>query len=302
MSIRRGIILVGGKGTRLYPTTRFLNKHLLLIYSKPMVYYALSTLMLAGIRKILLISNPEDNNIFVRVLEDGSKWGIELTYAIQHESNGIAEALVIAESFLSGKPTVLVLGDNMFHGTELQRRLRKSSAETDVATIFAYPVGDPSRYAVVEVDAAWRPLSIKEKPQRPLSCYAVPGIYFLDKRAPQIARNVKPSLRGELEITTVLEYYLKEGTLTVESLGRGTMWLDVGTVESLQQASRFVETIETRQRLMIGCPEEIAWRLGWLSDENLEQLGQMISNSPYGRYLLELLDEPGPSYRSQVNL
>jgi len=293
MSGRCGILLAGGEGTRLYPITRVVNKQLLPIYSKPMIYYPLSALMLAGIRDIVVITNPEDRAPFARALGDGSDWGVRLSYAVQPRPSGIADALRLGERFLDGRPSALILGDNLFYGAELQRRLRETANREHGATVFAYPVSDPERYAVVEVDAQWRPLSIEEKPARPRSRYAVPGLYFLDGRAPELARRAAPSARGELEITSVLQAYLDEGALRVESLGRGSAWLDAGTFESLQQAASFVEAIEKRQGLMIGCPEEVAWRLGWISDEALAALARGLERSPYGRYLAGLAEGSG---------
>lgn len=287
---RRGILLAGGSGTRLAPATRVVCKQLLPIYDKPMVYYPLSTLMLAGIREILLISTPHDIPLFQRLLGDGSEWGLKFDYAVQAEPKGIAQALTIAEHFLDGRPSCLILGDNIFHGYQLSKRLTEITAHADGATVFAYHVRDPERYGVVTLDADGRPLEIVEKPTSPKSPWAVTGLYFYDAEAPAMAKALKPSARGELEITDLNREYLSRGKLHVEQLGRGTAWLDTGTHESLLEAATFVSVIEQRQGWKIACLEEIAWRMKFIDDDQLRRLAEPLLKNPYGRYLVELLE------------
>ncbi|HET7261278.1 MAG TPA: glucose-1-phosphate thymidylyltransferase RfbA [Casimicrobiaceae bacterium] len=288
---RRGIILAGGSGTRLHPVTQVVSKQLLPVYDKPMIYYPLSTLMLAGIRDILLISTPEDTPRFAQLLGDGSRWGLAFSYAVQPAPEGLAQAFVIGASFIDGGDSVLVLGDNIFYGHDLQPQLARASATTRGATVFAYPVSDPSRYGVAEFDAAGRIAGIEEKPAEPRSRYAVTGLYFYDHRVVDVARSLKPSARGELEITDVNRRYLEWGELDCEVMGRGMAWLDTGTYETLLEASQYIETIERRQGLKIACPEEIAWRLGYIDAEALARLGATMAKNGYGRYLLGLLDD-----------
>jgi glucose-1-phosphate thymidylyltransferase len=287
---RRGIILAGGSGTRLYPATRVVSKQLMPVFDKPMIYYPLSTLMLAGIREILIISTPHDMPLFERLLGDGKDWGLRFEYAVQAEPNGIAYALLIAEPFLDGQPSCLILGDNIFYGHQISQQLQQTNLQTDVATVFAYHVRDPERYGVVTLDAAGKPLDIVEKPKQPQSNWAVTGLYFYDAEAPQVAREQKPSPRGELEITDVNRAYLQRGKLNVARLGRGFAWLDTGTHESLLEAATFVSVIEARQGLKVACPEEIAWRMGHIDDAQLRKLATPLKNSGYGQYLLDLID------------
>ncbi len=291
---RKGIILAGGSGSRLYPVTRSISKQLLPVYDKPMVYYPLSVLMLAGIRDILVVSTPKDTPRFVELLGDGSEWGIRLSYCVQPSPGGIAQAFVLGRDFVDDRPSALILGDNLFYGHDLASIVARACAQEDGATVFAYHVDDPERYGVVDFDEAHRALSIEEKPAKPRSNYAVTGLYFYDERVCEIAAALQPSARGELEITDVNRAYLRAGALQVEILGRGFAWLDTGTHESLLQAASFIETIEKRQGLKIACPEEIAYRSGWIDAERLRRLAEPLANTGYGRYLMHLLDERNP--------
>ncbi|NJC26099.1 glucose-1-phosphate thymidylyltransferase RfbA [Neolewinella antarctica] len=285
----KGIILAGGSGTRLYPITKGVCKQLMPVYDKPMIYYPLSILMLAGIREVLIITTPEDNSSFKNLLGDGSELGCRFEYAVQEVPNGLAQAFVIGAEFLAGGPAALVLGDNIFHGSGLSTLLRESAQLTKGARIFAYPVHDPERYGVVEFDDDKRAVSIEEKPTKPKSKYAVPGLYFYDERVTEIASNIQPSPRGEYEITDVNRHYLELGELEVGVMTRGTAWLDTGTFESLHDAAEFVRVIEKRQDFKIGCIEEIAWRMGWINDEDLRSIAEPLVKSGYGQYLLGLL-------------
>ncbi len=290
-SKRVGIILAGGTGSRLFPLTTSVSKQLLPIYDKPMIYYPLSILMLAEIRDILIITNLCDKNNFERLLGDGSKWGINLNYEVQNKPNGLAEAFIIGEKFIANKPTTLILGDNLFHGTELISQLRAAKKREKGATVFAYPVSDPENYGVVSFDSNGRATNIEEKPKKPDSRYAITGLYFYDSSIVEKAKKVEISNRGELEISSINQMYLNEGELDVEVLGRGTAWLDTGTHESLHEAGSFIRTIEKRQGLKVGSPEEIAWRLGWIDDNKLKKLSKGFITSGYGKYLKQILKE-----------
>lgn len=285
----KGILLAGGLGTRLYPLTQAVSKQMLPIYDKPMIYYPLSTLMLAGIQDILVISTPWDTPLFERLLGDGRKWGISLHYAVQPRPDGLAQALIIGEEFLGGEQVCLILGDNLFFGNNLQNTIIRAAQQIDGATVFAHPVDDPQRYGVIDFDEFGKALSIEEKPPKPKSEYAVTGVYFYDNCAVDVAKTVKPSARGELEITTINQYYLARGMLKVEILGRGMVWLDAGTHDSLLEAGQFVQTLEKRQGLNMASPEEIAWRWKWITDDELEALAKPLENSSYGLSLRQLL-------------
>lgn len=291
MSRRKGIILAGGSGTRLYPATLSISKQLLPVFDKPMIYYPLTTLMLAGIREFLIISTPKDTQRFEQLFGDGSLWGINIQYTIQPSPDGLAQAFILGADFLGNGPCALILGDNIFHGHDLSEILQGANSNHDGATVFAYAVTDPERYGVVEFDANKKAISIEEKPKQPKSRYAVTGLYFYDADIVDIARSIKPSKRGELEITDVNRIYLNKNKLRVEIMGRGYAWLDTGTHDSLLEAGQFIATLEKRQGLKVACPEEIAWRQGWISDVTLQRIAEKFAKTGYGQYLLGLLNE-----------